>query len=84
MGTQIVPECDVPFQFCGILRTDIQVMFLQMVFAVIFECFPSDNAKVSLITVTDFFQFADNLIKYRIIRDNDIYVNDRFCRQPGN
>ena len=56
-------------------------MLLQVFFAIIFECLSSNDAKVTFMLITNFSQGRYNILQYGVIFNDNININDRFCRQ---
>ena len=60
------------------------MVFLQMIFAVIIERFPPDNAEISFMVVTDTVQGGNCVIEQRVISYDNVNIDDRFCRQTSH
>ena len=60
------------------------MVFLQMIFTVIIERFPPDNAEISFMAVTNTVQGGYCVIEQRVISYDNVNINDWFCRQPSH
>ncbi len=56
------------------------MVFLQMIFTVIIERFPPDNAEISFMAVTNTIQGGNCVIEQRVISYDNVNINDWFCR----
>ena len=81
MSAQIVSEGKVSFQLRRVLRADVQMMLLQMLFAVVPECLPSRDAEIPFVLIADFLQGRSHFAEQGIVPDDDVDIDDRFCGQ---
>ena len=80
MSPQIIPEGKVSSQLRRILRTYVQMVLLQVLFALVFERLSSGDAKVAFVMIADLAQGGYDVFPYGAIFNDNVNINDRFCR----
>ena len=56
------------------------MMLSQMLFAIVFECLSSCDAKVSFMPITDRSQSRYSFFQHSVILNDDIDIDNGFCR----
>ena len=78
VAAEIVPEGDVPFEFIGILGTDIQMVFPEMRFSLVFKGFAAGYAEVAFMGIADRLQSRYDIGQNGSVLNDDVDVDHGF------